>query len=1249
MIQNRQLLVPVLPALVLLLAMRASGQTLYYDTSSASQNSNSVQHVTPAGAANTSIFTATGSGGNNVSRCTAIALDTSLQKVFLVDAGNQELWSMNLDGSGLSLVKAGLTNTPTDLALDTVNQMIYYTTSSATVTNNTIQRMDYTGNNNTVLFTAGTSGNNVSRCTALALDLKNSLIFFSDAGVKGIWSLNLSGSGLTLINSNLTAVPLDLALDVTNKFIYYATSSSIQNSNTVQKLNYAGNANTLLFTATGAAGNGVSRCTAIDFDPAGSKLYLADAGTNALWSLNIDGSGLSQVELNLLPTPRRVRFIPPVAPPTTYTWNNPAGGNWNLPGNWSPPTGVPGGSDTAIISDPGSYTVTVSDREAVGTLTMSGASGTQTLNINSGGTLLINKASTGNANAVVNVNGGTLNGIGSLALTGRLNWTGGTISLGVLFGGGGFSSGSLLLNGGMLTNSGVLNWSNNATLDDGNGSVFTNLPGATIIVSNTSSTTWVNGGYYGGSHVFGNGGTITVGASGTLAMNFENFVNAGTLTVNSGTLSLSGGSLLDSGPVNVTSGATLELGGADTFTPASSISGAGNLLVSGGTAALNSGLGLTGNWTFSGGTTTITGPDSTSLNFITVSGGTVNFNGSGTLAPPVLSVSSGTLAGSQSLVAGALNWTGGTISLGVLFNGGGFSSGSLLLDGGMLTNSGVLNWSNNATLDDGNGSVFTNLPGATIIVSNTSSTTWVNGGYYTTGSHVFGNGGTITVGASGTLAMNFENFVNAGTLTVNSGTLSLSGGTQNLANGTLNFGISNLTSFGSVSFSGAADLGGTLTATFNNPTFAPAVNDAWQVMTYGSLVGAFSKTNLPPIVGWQTIAGSKNYTIQIKQLYQPVFVQDLSPTNYALVGAPALLSVQVEGNPPFTNQWYSEAGGITNALNNGDRGGRVTVAATSLNSTNVELSLTISNAQTIDAGPYQVFVTNGYYPYWAASSVGQLVVEPEPLFNVNGSLWTLNGGATIQNNLLTLTDGQPGGETRSAFFNFPMYCQAFRVSFTYQSGLGTTSTRADGVTFCLQNTAIGTGAVGIGGGSLGYKGITNSMAIAIDQFNAKGYEYVTKGQDPATLGQYVQTTPAIDPSGGDPINVSIVYQTNAISLSMTDAVTMGTFVTNFTVGPLPITSATAFVGFTGGSGDLDSVQTISNFTFIPIPPMSAARSGASVLVSWPAGIGGYQLESSTNLGTGDWLTLPGPYNAAGQQYQFLITPTGNAFYRLALP
>ena len=215
-----------------------------------------------------------------------------------------------------------MTNTPTDLALDTVNQKIYYTTSSATQTNNTLQRMDYTGNNNTLLFTAGAGGNSVTRCTALALDLNNSAIIFSDAGVKGLWSVNLSGSGLALIKSNLTDVPLDLALDVTNQLIYYATSSFGQNSNTVQKLNYAGNANTLLFTATGAAGNGVSRCTAIEFDPAGSKLYLADAGNNALWSLNSDGTGLSQIEPYLLSSIRRVRLIPLISHITVVNLND---------------------------------------------------------------------------------------------------------------------------------------------------------------------------------------------------------------------------------------------------------------------------------------------------------------------------------------------------------------------------------------------------------------------------------------------------------------------------------------------------------------------------------------------------------------------------------------------------------------------------------------------------------------------------------------------------------------------------------------------------------------------------------------------------------------------------------------------------------------------------------------------------------------------------------------------------------------
>jgi len=237
------------------------------------------------------------------------------------------------------------------------------------------------------------------------------------------------------------------------------------------------------------------------------------------------------------------------------------------------------------------------------------------------------------------VSGGTLGGPQNL-VAGNLDWSGGTITnTGIWFGGGGFSSGSLYLDGGMLTNSGVLYWTNNATLYDGNGSVFTNLPGATIIVSNVySGGSWLYGGDFPGSHVFGNGGTITVDATGTVMVYTENFVNAGTITINSGMLDFSEGTLMDSGPVKVAvgvpGGATLELGGADTFTAATSISGYGNLLVDRGTVAVNGTLGLSSDtWTFGGGTTTITGPDSVGFNLITVSGGTVNFNGSGIIAP----------------------------------------------------------------------------------------------------------------------------------------------------------------------------------------------------------------------------------------------------------------------------------------------------------------------------------------------------------------------------------------------------------------------------------------------------------------------------------------------------------------------------------------------------------------------------------------------------------------------------------------
>ncbi len=169
---------------------------IYYNTSSATQAWNTLGRVLGNGASNTTLFTAVGPGVNNVSRCTAVAVDGLNGKLFSLDIRSGSLWSVNLDGGGLALVKSGLTNYPTGIALDVLHERIYFTTSSVLQEGNTIQRMNYAGNSTVTVFTAtGVSpGNGVSRCTAIALDVANSKIFIADAGTGTIWSMNLLGA-----------------------------------------------------------------------------------------------------------------------------------------------------------------------------------------------------------------------------------------------------------------------------------------------------------------------------------------------------------------------------------------------------------------------------------------------------------------------------------------------------------------------------------------------------------------------------------------------------------------------------------------------------------------------------------------------------------------------------------------------------------------------------------------------------------------------------------------------------------------------------------------------------------------------------------------------------------------------------------------------------------------------------------------------------------------------------------------------
>ncbi len=283
---------------------RADAQPVYFNTSSSAVSLNTLASVATNSGSQATLFTAT--GANNLLRCTAVAVDGLNGKLFLLDGVGASLWSVNLNGTGLSLVRSNLTLFPTDLALDVLHEKIYYTTSSTLQNNNTVQRMDYTGANNSTIFTAtgASPGNGVSRCTALAVDSQNSKLFLADAGARTIWSMSLAGAGVAAA-AIAASFPTDVAVDPTHQQVYFTCGSVSQIFNVIERVGYGGGTPTTVFTASGS----VQRCTALDLDVAHSTIYLSDAAANTLWKVPLGGGSATALLSGLTATAKKVRWF----------------------------------------------------------------------------------------------------------------------------------------------------------------------------------------------------------------------------------------------------------------------------------------------------------------------------------------------------------------------------------------------------------------------------------------------------------------------------------------------------------------------------------------------------------------------------------------------------------------------------------------------------------------------------------------------------------------------------------------------------------------------------------------------------------------------------------------------------------------------------------------------------------------------------------------------------------------------------
>jgi hypothetical protein len=274
--------------------------------------------------------------------------------------------------------------------------------------------------------------------------------------------------------------------------------------------------------------------------------------------------------------------------------------------------------------------------------------------------------------------------------------------------------------------------------------------------------------------------------------------------------------------------------------------------------------------------------------------------------------------------------------------------------------------------------------------------------------------------------------------------------------------------------------------------------------------------------------------------------------------------------------------------------------------------------------------------------------------------WSLQGtaGAYFYNSgsVVQLTDNGDD-EAVSAFYDIAQYIEGFDASFTYTpSG----NLAADGVTFCVQNAAAETNALGGNGGDLGYFGITNSAAFELNIYalatGGVGIGIGTNGEIANPYGAVTnsnQSTP-LNLAGGDSINVNLYYSKGVLQAILTDASTSATFVTNFALGDIGsvVGDSVAYIGFTGGTGGSSSIQQISNFSFLPVanPVLTISHSGGGkVTISWPAAVDpNLVLEQSATV-NGPWTAVGVTPTLNGTQYQVTLTPLSAQYYLLGLP
>ncbi|MFI8825347.1 choice-of-anchor D domain-containing protein [Streptomyces sp. NPDC053431] len=244
----------------------------------------------------------------------------------------------------------------------------------------------------------------------------------------------------------------------------------------------------------------------------------------------------------------------------------------------------------------------------------------------------------------------------------------------------------------------------------------------------------------------------------------------------------------------------------------------------------------------------------------------------------------------------------------------------------------------------------------------------------------------------------------------------------------------------------------------------------------------------------------------------------------------------------------------------------VTFSPTSLGTVNAAYELTSDDGH----GPQnEALVGTG------AAGTGVTVPGPD------AGGWKLNGNAQISGGDLQLTQAT-ANQRGTAVWPVPVLTDGLRATFTTVIGGGS---GADGLSFALLDPARTTpGALGAGGGGLGYSGLPG-VAVTFDTYDngtadpSANFVGIATGGSAAAL-TYASTTTNVPNlrAGSHTVNVAVTGTTLTVTVDGTQRLSTA-------VASLPPTAFLAFTGATGGWTDIHAVRRVTlTATSYAVPP-----------------------------------------------------------------